>query len=202
MVFRSGLGYDRPGPRDHPGDSQEEDADRDDGDLLDAVVGGLGRGDRGGPVAEAARRAGDDRPAREPFGFALNTSTISGQKLRWLRRSRSSPRPVTTGSSPGFARWTQHVKDGGKLADLGKRRSDLSLKVVDVIGFFEWAVDDEGRRKKGLEEARRNMEMVRAGGRDPDRRDRRSGPPIRPTSTSGRWPSGTGSCWRSATDSA
>jgi sugar phosphate isomerase/epimerase len=38
------------------------------------------------------------------------------------------------------------------------------LQVVDAIGFFEWAVDDNARRKKGLEEARRNMEMVQTIG--------------------------------------
>ena len=33
-----------------------------------------------------------------------------------------------------------------------------------AIGFFEWIVDDEDRRKKGLEEARRNMDLVRQVG--------------------------------------
>jgi sugar phosphate isomerase/epimerase len=34
------------------------------------------------------------------------------------------------------------------------------LSVPSAIAFFEWIVDDEGRRKKALEEARRTMEMV------------------------------------------
>ena len=55
----------------------------------------------------------------------------------------------------------QHVKDGGSLVDLGKKARDLGLAIVDVIGFFEWAVDDDARRAKGLEQARHDMEMVR-----------------------------------------
>jgi hypothetical protein len=31
----------------------------------------------------------------------------------------------------------------------------------DVIAFFEWAVDDEGRRKKGMEDAKRVMDLAR-----------------------------------------
>ncbi|MDR3634392.1 MAG: sugar phosphate isomerase/epimerase, partial [Isosphaeraceae bacterium] len=56
------------------------------------------------------------------------------------------------------------VKAGGKLSDLGKRIADLGLSVESAIGFFDWIVDDDARRKKGFEEAKRNMEMVRAIG--------------------------------------
>src|SRR5262249_20164230 len=60
----------------------------------------------------------------------------------------------------------EHVKQGGNLKDLGKRIQDAGLRVESAIGFSEWIVDDEGRRKKGLEASRRAMDMVRQiGGR-------------------------------------
>ena len=34
------------------------------------------------------------------------------------------------------------------------------IRVESAIDFFEWAVDDEARRKKGLEAARKSMEML------------------------------------------
>jgi sugar phosphate isomerase/epimerase len=49
---------------------------------------------------------------------------------------------------------------GGSLADLRKRIADLGLKVVSAIGFANWIVDDDAQRAKGLEQARRDMDLV------------------------------------------
>src|SRR5690606_34648850 len=49
---------------------------------------------------------------------------------------------------------------GGSLKDLRKRIADLGLSVASVIGFPEWIVDDDARRAKGLEEARRSMDLT------------------------------------------
>jgi sugar phosphate isomerase/epimerase len=43
---------------------------------------------------------------------------------------------------------------------LAKRIADNGLIVEDVIDFFEWVVDDDDRRKKGLEQAKRNMDVA------------------------------------------
>ena len=103
-------------------------------------------------------------PLADPFTFALNTSTISGQKLTMVQEVEIVSKAGYQGIEPWIRELDQHVKSGGSLPDLGKRIKDSGLAVVDLIGFFEWAVDDEGKRMKGLEEARRNMEMVRAVG--------------------------------------
>jgi len=53
-----------------------------------------------------------------------------------------------------------YVQKGGSLPDLKKRISDLGLTVESAIGFAEWIVDDDARRTKGLEQARRDMDLV------------------------------------------
>ena len=106
----------------------------------------------------------DTRADADPFTFSLNTSTISGQKLTLVQEIEIVSKAGYQGIEPWIRELDQYVKDGGSLADLGKKIKDSGLVVVDAIGFSEWAVDDETRRKKGLEEARRNMEMVRAIG--------------------------------------
>ena len=99
------------------------------------------------------------------FLFALNTSTISGFKPTIVEALDIVAKAGYDGIEPWIRELDAHVKGGGTLDDLGKQARDLNLKVVDAIGFFEWAVDDESRRAKALEEARRNMEMVaRIGG--------------------------------------
>ncbi len=94
------------------------------------------------------------------FLFALNTSTISGSKPKVVEAMAIAAKAGYDGIEPWIRELDAHVKGGGSLDDLGKQARDLNLKVVDVIGFFEWAVDDEARRAKALEEARRNMEMA------------------------------------------
>ena len=117
-------------------------------------------------VGLVARPASGDgsKAATGPFTFNLNTSTISGQKLTLVQEVEIVAKAGYQGIEPWTREIDQHVKAGGSLADLGKTIRDSGLAVVDVIGFFEWAVDDEAKRKKGLEQARRDMEMVRAIG--------------------------------------
>ena len=55
----------------------------------------------------------------------------------------------------------RYASSGGSLEDLGKRFRDAGISVESAIGFFDWIVDDPDRRRKGLEAARRSMELVR-----------------------------------------
>jgi 2-keto-myo-inositol isomerase len=96
---------------------------------------------------------------REPFGYCLNTSTIRGQKLPLTAEIDIAARAGYRGIEPWVNEVDQHVQSGGTLADLRKRIADQGLSVEGLIGFAEWVVDDDERRAKGLEEARRIMEM-------------------------------------------
>jgi sugar phosphate isomerase/epimerase len=62
---------------------------------------------------------------------------------------------------PWLAEVDRYTKSGGSVADLGHRIRDHGLKVAGVIAFFEWIVEDSSRRRAGLEEARRAMDLVR-----------------------------------------
>ena len=117
-----------------------------------------------GELTGAKAAAAAEPSTTGSFTYGMNTSTISGHKLSIVQEIELIARAGYQGVEPWIKELDQYVKDGGSLVDLGKRIKDAGLAVVDLIGFFEWAVDDEGRRKKGLEEARRNMEMVRAVG--------------------------------------
>jgi sugar phosphate isomerase/epimerase len=101
-----------------------------------------------------------DRSKDEPFGFCLNTSTIDGQKLTIVEKIEIAAKAGYQAIEPWIREMDQHVKDGGNLKDLGKRIHDSGLSVPSAIGFAEWIVDDDTKRKKGLEEAKRDMAMV------------------------------------------
>lgn len=107
------------------------------------------------------RAAGPDaKPAADPFLYCLNTATIRGQNLPILEEVALAAKAGYQAIEPWINELERHAEKGS-LRDLGKRIADAGLRVPSAIGFAEWMVDDEGQRKKGLERARRDMDMVR-----------------------------------------
>ncbi len=94
------------------------------------------------------------------FRLALNTSTIRGQKLSIIEEAKLAAAAGYEGLEPWISELADHEKNGGSLTDLGKLFRDLGLTVCDAIGFAEWAVDDDERREKGLENLKRDMALV------------------------------------------
>jgi 2-keto-myo-inositol isomerase len=113
----------------------------------------------------ASRSEAAPRSAKsEPFRFCLNTSTIRGQELSLVEKVEIAAKAGYQGIEPWINEIDHHVAGGGSLKDLRKRIADHGLTVEDAIGFPEWIVDDDSRRAKGMEEARRCMELVQALG--------------------------------------
>jgi sugar phosphate isomerase/epimerase len=70
------------------------------------------------------------------------------------------------GVEPWIGNLRQYADGGGSLPDLKRRIADLGLTVENAIGFAAWIVDDEAQRRKGMEQMRRDMELIAAiGGR-------------------------------------
>jgi sugar phosphate isomerase/epimerase len=119
------------------------------------VAGGLAAA-RPAPAAEA--------PAREPFSYCLNTSTLQGQKLDLVEIVEIAAKAGYQTLEPWVRELEQYARTGRSLKDVQARLRDRGLTVESAIGFAEWIVDDEARRKKGLEQARRDMDLVRQVG--------------------------------------
>jgi len=133
--------------------------------FLNAVtLSGLGAA-AAGMQAGSVHAAGTDQPTfarrENAFRFCLNTSTIRGQELGIEKEVDIAAGAGYDGIEPWIPTLRQFVEKGGKLADLRKRISDSGLTVDSAIGFAQWIVDDEEKRKAALEEARRDMEMLR-----------------------------------------
>jgi sugar phosphate isomerase/epimerase len=94
------------------------------------------------------------------FRYCFNTSTIRGQKLSLLEEIEIAARAGYQALEPWIGEIETYVRQGGSLADLKKRIADLGMTVESAIGFAEWIVDDDARRTKGLEQARRDMDLV------------------------------------------
>ena len=92
--------------------------------------------------------------------YCLNTSTIRGQKLSLPEQVDLAAAAGYDGIEPWIPELQEYVKTGS-LKDLAKRIEDAGLTVESAIGFARWIVNDVEERQKGLEEARRDMEMLR-----------------------------------------
>ena len=102
-------------------------------------------------------QAADDK---EPFGYSFNTSTIRGQGLPVDQEAKIAAKAGYNGFEPWLRELQDFEKKGGSLKDFGKLLSDSGLKVESSIGFAKWIVDDDLERQKGLDEAKRDMEMI------------------------------------------
>ncbi|MES2789763.1 MAG: sugar phosphate isomerase/epimerase family protein [Planctomycetota bacterium] len=99
-------------------------------------------------------------PSKEPFGYCLNTATIRGQELGIVREVEIAAEAGYRGIEPWMGTLEKYVQGGGSLKDLGKKIADLGLTVESAIGFAQWIVDDEAARQKGLENAKRDMDLL------------------------------------------
>ncbi len=115
--------------------------------------------------ASLLKEAGGSTPESDPkgrvsFKYCLNTSTIRGQNLGLIKE-------IEVAAEAGYDAvelWTRairaHLSEGQSLKDLDARIKDLGLTVESAIGFAKWIVDDPQERAAGLEEAKKDMEIV------------------------------------------
>jgi sugar phosphate isomerase/epimerase len=95
-----------------------------------------------------------------PFRFCLNTATIRGQKLGIVKEVEIASQAGYDAIEPWVDSVEEYQKRGGALSDLRKRIVDAGLTIEGAIGFPEWIVDDDARRAKGMERARREMDLM------------------------------------------
>jgi len=109
-------------------------------------------------ASEKAKTTDSDRKA--PFRYCFNTSTIRGQKLSLDKEIETAARAGYDAIEPWVDNINNYTRGGGNLKDLRKRIADLGLTVESAISFFNWIVDDDSQRARGLEQAKRDMDIL------------------------------------------
>ena len=94
------------------------------------------------------------------FSYCLNTSTISGQKVGFLKEFEIVSKAGYDGIEIWIRDLQKYLDEGGNLKDLKKYIKDLGLKVENAIGFAQWIVDDETIRKAGIEQLKMEMDLL------------------------------------------
>ncbi len=96
--------------------------------------------------------------------YCLNMSTVRGQKLAVPDQVDLAAKAGYDAIEPWMNELRQYQQGGGSVEDLRKRIADRGLKVVSAIGFAEWIVNDDAKRAAGLEQAKKDMDLIRSIG--------------------------------------
>ncbi|WP_164103904.1 sugar phosphate isomerase/epimerase family protein [Candidatus Laterigemmans baculatus] len=116
--------------------------------------------------ADAAEPGADPGAWADSMRYCFNTSTVRGQQLSVPEQVRLCAAAGYDAIEPWIRDLRAYVEQGGSLTELRKQIEDAGLTVESAIGFATWIVDDEAERRAGLEEARRDMELLaEIGGR-------------------------------------
>lgn len=114
----------------------------------------------GGSVLIPKSVSADKNEKSAMFSYCLNTSTISGQKVGFLKEFEIAAKAGYDGIEIWIRDLQKYINEGGNLKDLKKYIDDLGLKVDNAIGFAEWIVDDETKRNIAIEQLKREMDLV------------------------------------------
>jgi sugar phosphate isomerase/epimerase len=99
-------------------------------------------------------------PTAGRFRFSLNTGTLRGYKLPLADQIALAAKAGYGGIEPWVADLAEAAKTSGALKELRQRCVDANLEVIDAIGFAPWSVNDDDERAKGLEQMKRDMDLV------------------------------------------
>lgn len=114
----------------------------------------------GGTALFSKATFASEKAKANQFSYCLNTSTISGQKIGFLKEFEITSKAGYDGIEIWIRDLQKYIDEGGNLKDLNKYIEDLGLQVENAIGFAQWIVDDETTRKAGLEQLKKEMDMV------------------------------------------
>jgi sugar phosphate isomerase/epimerase len=101
-----------------------------------------------------------EMPKRMPFRPCLNLGTLNAFNLPLEEEIDIAAKAGYQGIEPWTHKVQQFVENGGKLADVRKRIDDHGLIAENLMTFFQWAVEDEGRHAAGIEQMKKEMDWA------------------------------------------
>ena len=94
------------------------------------------------------------------FKFCLNMSTIRGHKLGFIKELETASKAGFRSAEIWIDSLQQYLNTGGTVKEAKNRLNSLGMTAENAIGFAKWIVDDEGERKQGIEQLKKEMEIL------------------------------------------
>lgn len=94
------------------------------------------------------------------FKYALNMSTIRGQKLGFINELQTAAKAGFRSVEIWIDTFQAYLQNGGSAREAKKIIDDLGITVENAIGFANWISNDEAIRKAGLKQLQGEMELL------------------------------------------
>jgi 2-keto-myo-inositol isomerase len=94
------------------------------------------------------------------FTYCLNMATIRGHNLGFVRELEVASKAGFKAVEIWIDSLQNYLKSGGTAGDAKKRLDDLGITVENTIGFAPWVLDDDAKRNEGLEQMKREMDLL------------------------------------------
>ncbi|RPD50802.1 sugar phosphate isomerase/epimerase family protein [Paracnuella aquatica] len=104
------------------------------------------------------------QPKANVFIPCLNMATIRGHNLGFVKELEVASKAGFGAVEIWMDSFQKYLQGGGSTTAANALLKDLGIEVVNSIGFAEWVVDDEGRRKRGIAQLQKEMELLAAIG--------------------------------------
>lgn len=111
-------------------------------------------------AATGILEASPKRKKASQFSFCLNTSTIMGQKPGLIGYLDIASKAGYDGVELWIRDIQEYIAAGNSVSGLKKYIEDSGLKFENAIGFAPWMVDDDVKRKAGMEQMEQEMELL------------------------------------------
>jgi 2-keto-myo-inositol isomerase len=113
------------------------------------------------PVTAARPATAEAQPAAPAaFTYCLNMSTIRGEARGFVKELEIASKAGFRSVEIWMNTLQDYLKTGATSAQARRVLADLGLKAENAIGFAPWIVDDEATRTKGLDQLRREMDLL------------------------------------------
>ena len=99
-------------------------------------------------------------PDKLKFTYCLNMSTIRGQNLGFIKELKIAAAAGFRSVEIWMDSMQQYLQNGGSVKEVKILLNDLGLKVEDCISFNKWVVDDPGVRQQGIDNMKREMDIL------------------------------------------
>jgi 2-keto-myo-inositol isomerase len=99
-------------------------------------------------------------PKKSRFIPCLNMATIRGHNLGFVKELEVASKAGFRAVEIWMDTLQKFLQGGRTVADARRVLQDTGIEAVNSIGFAEWIVDDDARRKKGLAQLAAEMELL------------------------------------------
>ena len=94
------------------------------------------------------------------FKFCLNMSTLRGHKLGYIKELEIASKAGFRHAEIWIDSLQQYLNSGGSVKEAKSRMDSLGIAAENAIGFARWIVDDETVRKQGIEQLKKEMDIL------------------------------------------